>query len=1661
MTTLNKTLEELTFEFSDINGILRDAFSSKEALTSSILNNQNKQAKLTKLANIDNPASGINAMKTKFAEAENDLLKKGSSAIASNLANAASKLAPYNNYLPVGTARTTDVNDELYAVGEKTWDNFSTYLGKIFQKVGKNEFEVMMSNASTVRPKDVQNMINSTCGSLSEWPQINPKSAGMGRCGKLFELFNRHYMGYSGGISEPEFYSDLISSLHTCEVYALSGKKKPTGINGFSTKIDAYNFNTSLWFLSDNEKIEATYNGFVREGKDSYGAFFDIEGFPVALQDYNDAIANLAVAANAGKLQLSVVNTCKARVLNLKKTNGTYMQISTHDEPTCIMNDLNIVIMKDIQINDGGPTVPPKNKKLSKIYCSLFLNEGNKADINKIEEIEKHMTYLFNIKKNGMFPAVCALPSISSATITTSESRKNDILLTQRVPEIGVMLFLRKIFEEIYPVATRTGGAAAANNETINIFAMAGNIVSNDGGGDEKLDNYMGPVAFAARRTMVHATDSLDNVKTKLKEKIKNYTSGLTAIYPEYMTTYIQPLIDMIDNITTTNLTWIANPIGGANVDPTTYHPFHFTTRYGNTGGLLIALFKAPIARPIFDFSDGNTNIFFTGGAGNNPLTVNNAPNARPSVQVYRHLMFLLIQTCWNTYAPTRVRANYNNLYNDHATAAHIITLTKARAQANHYNDLTAYKQAIPNINPIMTGGSSKPSSRHKIKTGGSKRKKIQKGGASDTLFTGAGAPKLYANRKLNDFNPDQFKKAVIEYNNLSFNTDYAKVKLLFNKISQIQYLPLFFDSYDDSLTIQAVESGGCGMVPPHPATVSLEFSDVAQLFLFNSVNTNTTTLLIHFFKNIKVCLQYFIANDLKTVADIQGKQIVDSQADKIEVSLRELIKELEKVINFLKYNTLNLQEQTINLNDFGVGATPNFAFTNNEHYVKNLFLGANVFFSYANTANQSVVMRLTENDGDATAAVDWKGKEFFHFLNKIVGCTQNTDTFSKTLKFLTDSNNQGGDTFGLSYYLKGAGIGNLTALQALVHNVYLKKISVFLKDKPTGCFGGIPFVSIDKKVFSSLMRSYYLLLGLRLLVGEELRKDNEVAEEQAFSELSPDKEKLIKERITNTLTVASFRTLAESLKKPETLPQATRMFNVIFEFLFIQSQRLIAEVIKADEETKKVSKTENKKKNLFSFTGGGPTSIYTYRPTTNANRQNNTAKKEVNFIKTMYQSIAEFNYMMKTIKKELKNEINRNQVRNQLHFYYYINTHFRNFKIYMETYLLTIGVKNIPPEMSQKLQQYIGYSPEKNKMKDTYLRLTTFPLIDPQYSDPLWWAKIESKFMDIEEIGGVNRDVVYRLFIITTTPANFKTKLAPRDLYIVDALALATLNDERSETVKWLSTGYRTHVGVKKTINSSKQKIYLDSNTAIKLTGIGTSPKGRLIKLNSMKSQIRTGASINTAVKNAIDEDIRDLIDGKYLYYDRQSKTYKKLIPLFLQADTTGLLNGIVNVQKDKMFVPYDNKFTLSSGKPFNIDYKIYQMEDKKIQDLKEFRQWLYQIFFEQQMKLTLPPEKNKFYEIETTMTASFKTMGFNTNHTGKCTRVYNIYDYIILHSLGNPLSTYRGKPATGPTPAVPAVVVPSIPLKSIKQSSSKIDMGAKIIAGFISREDLIKIMS
>jgi hypothetical protein len=1663
MTTLNKTLEELKFEFSGIGGILHDAFSVEGNKLSSIKNSSNTNSRKRRYDNIKGADGGVDTMTNKFKEAENELLKKSSAQIISAPTGAANDpLAKYQNNLPYGVSAAGGVNQELYAVHENVWAQFSKDMGKIFQKVGKQEqlykasFNAMTSQNSALKPADIENMVYSTCGSLSEWPQINPKSAGLGKCSKLFEVFSKHYKRYSGKIEESNFYSDLMSSLHTCEVFALSrgitGNRNTTGIQGFSSEVKVYNIDTSLWFPSDEERRgkEAEYNGFAKTGIDSYGNFFDIEGFPISLASYEECLIRIADPINGRKLPINFYNTYNNQVKALKKCNGSYSRILDQANVINIMTNNSIVLLNNILVNDIRYT-----KNISKKYCSLFLHEGDETNINKIVEIHKKpATYLFNVKKQGFFYAACALPSNTPNNCQVSINRKNDILYTQKIPEIGIILFLRKIFQEIYQIKTKNGAAPAANNETINIFEDNPNIVSNIGGAGENLANYTGAAAVLGSRTMDHATNSINDVKKKLKEKINSYRS----VYLDFNKIYIDDiLIKFIDDITDEN--YLRNPIDGAGTDPTSKRPLHFELNYNNQPNQLIQTFKGLIAaQPAnYNFVTAGIDHFF-----NDDPIANVDPNSKASVLVYRHLIYRLY---YKFKIIDNKNGNNNNVYNICDDDITTVILTQARAQGAHYDDLTNFKQAIPDINPIMVGGSSRKSSRNNlIKTGGKKTKIIQKGGAVNTLFTG-NAPKLYANRKLMNFSPSQFDLALKKYKELDFTADYAKVKSLFDKISQISHLPLFFDGYQDTLNIftndgQArgvgpagpdfPESGGCGVVPPAGNTVPLSFTDVAELFLFNSVNTTTTTLLIHFLKNVKACLNHFITTDLKVANDALSKQITGStQSDKIEGNLRELIKEIDKVVNFLKYNTLNLQEKTISLNN---SATATFQFGNNEHYVKNLFLGANVFFSYDSAnSHQSVVMRFTQDDG--AGAVNWEGDKFFEFLNRIVGCTENSNIFGNTLKFLTDSNNQA--NVALNQYMT-----HIPAVP-LVNNPYLERIRGFIKDKPDGCFGGIPFVSLDPKIFSLLTQSFYLLLGLRLEVGVDVQANDRIEKEIEFSKLAQDKKDGVRKRIQDTLTLSAFSTLAESLKTQASIDKANMMFNTIFRFLFSEARRLIAQVNQSKQEINKAAKVGNKKNSKKGlFTGGGPTSIYTFRKTTNSNQQASLIKSEINFIKTTYQTFAEFEYMIDQILTQMKKEIERRGVRNELHFFYYMDTHFRNFKIYMETYLLTIGEKNISPETAQKLQDYISYSPDKNKALDSFKKLTQVPLIDPRYSDPFWWAKIERKFMDIQKIDDPQRnDCVYRLFIITTTPPELKL----RDMYIIDAFSLATLNTGRSSDKYWGSTGDRTHLDIRKTIDGNNGKIYLDTNTIIKLTGIGSGTTRNTIKAR-MSLGFRT-KNINIQIRIAIKEDIRDLICGKFKYFDKSSKSLKTLIPIFLQGDKNDILKNIVNLQKDNMFEDFRTKFKLGTA----VDYRIYQISDDHIKDLKKYRQWLYSIFIEQQMKLK-EPEPDRFDSIEKTMISSFSGKFFSTNVSGKCSRIYNIYDYIVLQSSNasenattksKKMANFRNprdhsKKLSGRSPAP----IQEQKIRYPDPNFTTVDFGAEIVSGFISRESLIKLM-
>jgi hypothetical protein len=144
--------------------------------------------------------------------------------------------------------------------------------------------------------------------------------------------------------------------------------------------------------------------------------------------------------------------------------------------------------------------------------------------------------------------------------------------------------------------------------------------------------------------------------------------------------------------------------------------------------------------------------------------------------------------------------------------------------------------------------------------------------------------------------------------------------------------------------------------------------------------------------------------------------------------------------------------------------------------------------------------------------------------------------------------------------------------------------------------------------------------------------------------------------------------------------------------------------------------------------------------------------------------------------------------------------------------------------------------------------------------------------------------------------------------------------------------------------------------------------------------------------------------------------------------------------------------------------------MSDDNIKDLKKYRQWLYNIFVEQQMKLS-KPETDKFDSIERTMISSFSTKFIQSNATGKCIRVYNIYDYIVLQSSSanenqveknKKMSSFRNQlhPIKKHETRVPNVIQEEKIRSPDPNLTNAYDLGAEIISSFISRESLIKLM-
>ena len=1637
MTTLNEQRMEAKSLFEGYRGI-QDTFTEMNS-TQSIINAQNSKMTALKkkyefVGDDRNSRDGtVAGMKKKFIEAEKKILLESEAQLIRPVpAGTPNPLAPYKNCLPYGVRNITDVNTELYDINEKKWEDFHGRFKKIFTSIGKTQVQILEQNSSQ-NINTITAFLKSFSGSVSEWPDINPLSGGIGSCNTLYALFNKYYMEYQGGINPENFYEELIGSLHTSHIHSIYKKANKTKFEtpkNFRNTINAYNFNTSMWFKldepTDEQKELYKYNGFLDEQKDSYGQIFSCGGLPVSLSNYRTfpilrGDTNLRVlTANQYETIETLYNFYQALGNQGKNDEvGSYKRLYVAADYDNLLSIKNIVVVKGVKVIDT------EFGEIDKKFCMLYRRELEKGQINKQIEINDPKEYLFNSKSK------CVSPFAFSTTANSSKWCKDDILYSQRHRGVFVLLFIRLILQKLYPIGQHDRqGVAYAAGANINIFGPSAN------------NPNLTQLAHGGSISTVSLT--FDACKNEIKTEFKKYES----IFNEFDKQGFAELMNFINISKNDAVSEDSGITHGTNQNKLFYkfqieghvNVMDIDTTVGNLIG-----HNDLVATP-----DVDTLI---------PINAIGAEFSIYPVLMYRFLMSRMVRYYKNNATTDNLGpTSKDNLYQ----TTDNVQFTNAKLLVNYDNLIPVIQNIIPDIITQVAGTKSKTSKKSLPAIGGKKPSlRKQKGGTTNHIFqidatpaTPASYPKLFANRVEEPFNPNQFKEAVKKFMSEKLDSDHTKVIGLFNKFAHINNLPLFYDGYDDRLDINStVNEGGATIGTIGGGNKIVSFTEIAQLFLYNSVITNSTRLLIHFFSNIKACLDHFIKTELIPIID--KVKTSESQHEKVKINLEKLVEEVGKLINFLKYNGINLQDRTP---VFDNGQVLNFKIPKNSYYIKNLFLGSGTFVAVDNRGalNDHIINYFCRQP------------TMFSFLNKLLFINKygkfDYMMFSNALKFLTDSNQPASEFVGLNT-IYGVVSPYLPPAVAQKSD-YIKEFGQYIQPRPNVCFGGVPVVFFDRKNISLLMRSFFFLLEFRIDVGNKLKTNYLIKEELAFSELEPAKRKEIIDDIKKTIPVSYLKTLAINLGNKNE-KDAIIKYTAIFTYIYKHLNKLIMRIDKKHAEYVKSQRNVNpsKKKSILNYNGNGgepkPFSLYGIRASNNIKM--NEVKQVIEFIKEKYQVEAEFDYLIEKlteyIRIELKNNIRDSNIKNIA--FYYVDTHIRNFKIYLDTYLLTLSDSNIPQETKDKLRQYVGFKPAmvNNKinldaMKETFNKLLTNTLINPQYTDPTWWSKIEYNFMKINEKDISNTSKVYRLFIITTRYGLSQM----RDLYLVDAFALASSNDSRSYDDLTGTTGYRTHGKIKtyKALNGTKE-VYDSSNTIIKLTGVNkdfqfNSVKGKMLikkiwnKLKIFGPSRTKNERKNESIKEAIQEDIQKLIDGEYLYYDSITMSYKKLIPIFLQADDAGELTKILTHQKQFLFSNYKKKINDEVK-----SYILYNLKDEQIKHIKEYRKWLYQIMFEEQMKLDLTTNKQKtIYDtnIKTNTTKIFKGIFLKTtsDFTGKCARVLNIYDYAITKSRVN----------TGAPPPQP-LLEEHIQREEMKYT---IDMGAVKFGRFISRDDLIKLM-
>jgi hypothetical protein len=576
----------------------------------------------------------------------------------------------------------------------------------------------------------------------------------------------------------------------------------------------------------------------------------------------------------------------------------------------------------------------------------------------------------------------------------------------------------------------------------------------------------------------------------------------------------------------------------------------------------------------------------------------------------------------------------------------------------------------------------------------------------------------------------ENYRKSIKEYVKKFRDTDStAKIqKMILDKFNGMNHFGVFYHGPEDILNF-----GGEGTPATGGPANNIKFEEIGEMFLFCSVITNTIKLMIHFFENINHCIRHFIKTQLedirthinKALKSVNTTSISSMSASYFEKYIdgcNNLISNIEKLIEFLRNNTMCLGKP--------VGFSDNPTTTclsKDEQLVMNLFFGANVSHQSSNK----------DANGCSTAQYPIQFYTFHHNLIDFFSINSNHNfnkinplKFQRALRILS---------CGDIILNNGFAIPDPTTYP----NKEYSQTNVSL--------GGIPLTFIDSKATQFAWMTFGFLLTFREKANEQLEKDNLLEINQSLSQISS-KEKLE----IKTKVFEAYKGIRPIIADPKIdIGSKNKLIQKIF-FSFFEESNAVAKRIMDDH-----SEMEKKSKRINIRNKTTITNIVQRRGINPAESGRILVIKEIE----IQHEIRKFSYRVESFINLLHSMIisgPHGSMKNYVIFMYMISR-LRNFVYRLYYFNKSYYIEN--EETKKKVLAESGFSLSKTPNKKTndalFKKMLDTQLKDQSSHTQEWWELMEVSFRKRTSLYGK----YFRLFVFV---------LMDKEAFLVDIFSMA-----------------------------------------------------------------------------------------------------------------------------------------------------------------------------------------------------------------------------------------------------------------------------------------------